>query len=136
MTGRPLVEQADQGADQPGLALAALAEQDHVVAGEQGPLDLGEHGLVEADDAGQGGLAGGQPGQQVVADLGLDARGARGRWRAARRGCGSEAGCSPDDRTSGCAPAHGVPSVSAPGEIALGLSGGAGSCAGRTGGGG
>ena len=51
---RPLVEQADEGADQPGLALAALAEQHEVVAGQQRALDLGQHGVVEADDAGEG----------------------------------------------------------------------------------
>ena len=34
---RPLVEQPDQGAQQPGLALAALAQQDHVVAGQDAP---------------------------------------------------------------------------------------------------
>ena len=55
--GTPLVEQADQGAHQPGLALAALAEQHQVVAGQQGGLQLGQHGVVEADDAGEGGLA-------------------------------------------------------------------------------
>ena len=69
---RPLVEQPDQRADQPGLALAALAEQDEVVAGEQGPLDLGQHRVVEAEDAGEGGLAGGQARQQVGAHLDLD----------------------------------------------------------------
>ena len=69
---RPLVEQAGEGADQPGLALAALAEQDEVVAGEQRALEVGQDGVVEADDAGETGLAGAQPGEQVVADLGLD----------------------------------------------------------------
>ena len=60
---RPLVEQPDQGADQPGLALAALAEQHQVVAGEQGPLELGQDGVVEADDAGEAVLAGGAAGR-------------------------------------------------------------------------
>ena len=69
---RPLVEQADQGADQAGLALAALAEQDEVVTGDERPLDLGEHGVLEADHAGQAGLAPAEPGQQVAAQLGLD----------------------------------------------------------------
>ena len=45
---RPLVEQPDEGADQAGLALAALAEQDEVVAGDDRPLDLGQHGVLEA----------------------------------------------------------------------------------------
>ena len=38
---RPLVEEADQRAQQPGLALAALAEEYDVVPGEQRPLELG-----------------------------------------------------------------------------------------------
>src|SRR3954468_18520988 len=69
---RPLVQQADQGPDQPGLALAPLAEQHEVVAGDERPLDLGDDGVLEPDDARQGGFAGGQAGQQVGADLGLD----------------------------------------------------------------
>jgi hypothetical protein len=65
--GCPLVEQRDQRADQAGLALAALAEQDHVMAGQHGPLDLGQHGVVVADDAGKTGCTGGEQGQQVLA---------------------------------------------------------------------
>ena len=69
ITGRPLVEQADQRAQQPGLALAALAEQHHVVAGDQRPLELRDDGVVEAVQAGPGVLTGAQLRQQVVADL-------------------------------------------------------------------
>jgi hypothetical protein len=69
----PLVEQAGERADEPRLALAALAEQHQIVPGEQGTLDLGCHGLVEADDAGQRRLARREAGDQVAADLGLDA---------------------------------------------------------------
>ena len=47
----PLVEQADEGAQQAGLALAALAEQHDVVAGEQGALELRDDGVLEAVDA-------------------------------------------------------------------------------------
>ncbi len=54
----PLVEQAEQRADQPGLALTAFAEQDEVVSGEQRALDLGDDGVVEADDAREGRLTG------------------------------------------------------------------------------
>ena len=69
---RPLVEQPADGADQPGLALAALAEQDDVVPGEQRPLDVRQHGLVEADDAGKPVLPGAHPREQVLSDLLLD----------------------------------------------------------------
>ena len=37
---QPLVEQADERADHAGLRLAPLAEEDHVVAGEEGVLEL------------------------------------------------------------------------------------------------
>ena len=47
----PLVEQARERAHEAGLALAALAEQDEVVSGEQRRLELGQHGLLEADHA-------------------------------------------------------------------------------------
>lgn len=49
---RPLVEQADQGAQDARLALAAFAEHHDVVAGEERPLELGNDGRLEADDAG------------------------------------------------------------------------------------
>jgi hypothetical protein len=86
----PLVEQAGQRADQPGLALAPLAEQHQVVTGEQRPLDLRQHRVVEAEDAGEGGLPGGEPGEQVVAHLGLDrlVHVAAGAQLAERRGGG------------------------------------------------
>ena len=64
---RPLVEQPDQGPQQPGLALAALAEQHDVVAGEQGPLDLRDDGVVEAVQARPRVLAGREHREQVVA---------------------------------------------------------------------
>ena len=61
----PLVEQPDQGADQPGLTLPALAEQDDVVPRDQGALEVGQYGLAESDDAGERILAGSHHGQQV-----------------------------------------------------------------------
>ena len=70
---RPLVEQAGQRAQQPRLALAAFAEQHDVVAGDQRALQLREHGVLEAEDAGPRVAALGQRGQQVLPDFGLDA---------------------------------------------------------------
>ncbi len=66
---RPLVEQADQRAQQPGLALAALAEEDDVVAGQHRPLQLRDHRVVEAVQPRPRVLARPQLGQQVGADL-------------------------------------------------------------------
>ena len=72
ITGVHSSSRSTSDADQPGLALAALAEQHHVVAGQERPLDLGQHGVVVADDAREPGCAGAHPGEQVVAQLLLD----------------------------------------------------------------
>ena len=50
--GEPLVEQADQGTDDTGLGLAALAEEYEVVSGQDRVLELGHHGLFETEDTG------------------------------------------------------------------------------------
>ena len=55
----PLVEQAGERADDAGLRLAALAEEDHVVAGEQGVLELRHDGVLVAEHALEQRLAGG-----------------------------------------------------------------------------
>ena len=65
----PLVEQTDQRAQQPGLALAALAEEDEVVARQQSPLELRDHGVLKAVQPRPRVLAGPQLGQQVLAHL-------------------------------------------------------------------
>ena len=67
--GQPLVEQTDQRSDDPGLGLAPLAEQDDVVAGQDGVLQLGEDGVLEAQHPGHQGLAGGDAGRGVAPDL-------------------------------------------------------------------
>ena len=56
-TGNGVVEQVDQGADEPGLGLAAQAEQDEVVLGQDRVDELRNHGVVVADDAGEEPLA-------------------------------------------------------------------------------
>ena len=66
----PLVQQPDQGAQQPGLALPALSEQYDVVAGDQRPLELRDHGVLEPVQAGPGVASLRKSGQEVVADLG------------------------------------------------------------------
>ena len=68
----PLVEQAGQGADHAGLRLAPLAEEDHVMAGQEGVLQLREDGLLVAEHAVEQRLAGGDAGNRVGADLLLD----------------------------------------------------------------
>ena len=47
----PLVEQLGERADHAGLRLAALAEEDHVVAGDERVLELRQHGVLVADHA-------------------------------------------------------------------------------------
>ena len=64
-----LVEQVGEQSDEPRLGLSALAEKDHVMAGEHAVFDFGQHALVVADDAGQDALARAQPFEQVAAHL-------------------------------------------------------------------
>ena len=63
------VEQRRQRADDARLRLAALAEEHHVMAGEDGVLDLRDDRVVEADDAGQDALAAASLRQQVAPHL-------------------------------------------------------------------
>ena len=51
--GRLFVEQVDQAARDARLGLAALAEEDDVLPGEDGVLDLRDDRLFVADDAGE-----------------------------------------------------------------------------------
>ena len=69
---RPLVEQLDQGADDAGLGLPPLAEEDHVVAGQKGVLQLGKDGVLVAEQPGHDRLAGGHAGHGVGPHLLLD----------------------------------------------------------------
>ena len=48
-----VVEEADERPHQPALGLALFAEEEHVVPGEQGDVDLGDDGVLVADDAGK-----------------------------------------------------------------------------------
>ena len=49
--GSHVVEQADEQPRHPGLGLAALAEEDEVLAGEDRVLDRRDDRLLVADDA-------------------------------------------------------------------------------------
>jgi hypothetical protein len=66
---RPLIEQPGERADQARLALAALAQQDHIVTGDDGPLQVRQNRLAEADDPGERVLARAHAGQQVPPDF-------------------------------------------------------------------
>src|SRR3972149_3866795 len=60
--GPRLVEEPDEQPRHARLGLAALAEEDDVLAGEERVLDLGDDGLLVADDPGKERLApGGGP---------------------------------------------------------------------------
>jgi hypothetical protein len=65
--GAPLVEQASYRPHQPGLALSALAEQHQIVTSKNRTLQLGKHGEIEADDAGECRSPGPKALQQIVA---------------------------------------------------------------------
>ena len=51
------------------LGLAALAEEDHVVAGDERVLELGQDGVLVAEDALDDGLAVGDAAEHVASDL-------------------------------------------------------------------
>ncbi len=51
------VEELDEGPQEPGLGLSAKAEQDEIVPGQDGVDDLGEDGVLVADDAREEGRA-------------------------------------------------------------------------------
>ena len=67
--GRPFVQEPGQGAQEPRLALPALAEQDHVMPGDQGTLKLGKHGPTEAVQSWPWILTGRERGEQVSTDF-------------------------------------------------------------------
>ena len=83
---RPLVEQPDEAAQQAGLALPALAEEDDVVAGEQGALELRDDGLAEAVEPGpRVACPRARAASRLCADLGAHGPGLVARMPAARR---------------------------------------------------
>ena len=71
-TGNGLVEQVHELPEHPRLGLAAQAQEEHVVPGEDGVLDLGDDGLFVAEDVGKKRLAGPELGDQVAPHLVLD----------------------------------------------------------------
>ena len=81
----PLVEEIDEGADDAGLGLPPLAQEDDVVPGQQGVLQLGEDGVVVAEDAGDQRSAGRDAPGGVGADLVLDGAGLPARLSGAGR---------------------------------------------------
>ena len=78
-----LVEEAHERPHEPALGLALLAEEEQVVPGEDGDRDLGDDGVVVADDAGKERLVGLERGEEVVAEFVLDGL----RLPAASRSC-------------------------------------------------
>ena len=66
----PLVQQFGEAPDEPCLSLPALAEEDHVVPGQQGVLQLGKHRVVIPDDVGEQRLANPDAGYRVATKFG------------------------------------------------------------------
>ena len=67
--GRLLVEEVHEASDDARLGLPALAEEDDVLAGEDGVLHLRHDRVIEAHDAGEERGALPHAGHQVLADL-------------------------------------------------------------------
>ena len=94
----PLVEQVDERADDPGLRLAPLAQQDDVVPGQDGVLELGDDRVLEAEHPVDQRLAGGDPARRRCGGAPLrpgptpSRRPGGPRASAAGRGAGREGG--------------------------------------------
>ncbi len=83
---QPRIEQADEEPRHPRLGLAALAQEDEVVARQDRVLDRRDDRILVADDAGEDLSACREPGQEIGAQLVLDgarppARGFQGAQR-------------------------------------------------------
>jgi hypothetical protein len=70
--GEMLVEEPHEQPHQPALRLPLLTKEEHVMAGEHGDVDLGDHGVVVADDAGEEFLAAAQKPREVRLQFILD----------------------------------------------------------------
>jgi len=96
------VEEPHELPHQPALGLPLLAEEEHVVPGDQGDVDLGNHRVVVADDSGKEFVAILQHAEEVAADLLLDTAALpAARPQVRERGRQSLAGhttCLPCDR--------------------------------------
>ena len=90
----PLVEQADERADDARLRLAALAEEDHVVAGEQRVRQLRKHGVVVADHAFDERTFLGEGAYRVRTNLFLDGTRLPTAGAQVSEGCGTAHGAS------------------------------------------
>ena len=66
--GQRLVEEARERPEDAALGLASQAEKDEVVARQHRVDDLGDDGVVVADDARKECLAGAQPRHEVLPD--------------------------------------------------------------------
>ena len=83
--GDLLVEEAHEAAENPRFRLAAEAQEDEIVPGEQGVHQAGDDGGVVADDAGKQLLTGAEHADQIVAHLVLDGlRPVAGRFQLAQ----------------------------------------------------
>ena len=70
--GNRLVQKVDQAAHQPAFGLPLLAQEQHVVLGQERQVDLGDDRVFVPDDAGEQLFARGQFTQQVIVDFALD----------------------------------------------------------------
>ena len=83
------IQEAGEQAHESALGLALLAEEEHVVPGENRVDDLGDHRIVVADDAGEEIVAALQGRDQILTDLGFDGARTPSRGAELGDGCGS-----------------------------------------------
>ena len=112
-----LIEQVDQAPRQSGLGLAALAEQDDVLPGQDRVFDLRNDCPVVANDAREELIAPSQPGNEVLAHLFTDRAGSVSGFTELAKGRGPGGPVSLDGSdvahrcgSSLCCPSRRVPS--------------------------
>ncbi len=112
-----LIEQVDQAPRQPGLGLAALAEQDDVLPGQDRVFDLRNDSPVVADDAREELITPAQAGNEVFAHLFPDRAGSVSGFTELAKGRGPGGPVSLDGGdvahrcgSSLCCPSRRVPS--------------------------
>ncbi len=90
--GNPLVEELDEATHEPALGLPLLTQKQQIVPGENAVDDLGNHGVLVAEDSGKERAMLLEGSDEVVLQFGFDASAAPARFTELGQGGGSGLG--------------------------------------------
>ena len=82
------IEEVNEASHEAAFGLTLFAEHEDIVFGEQGEADVGDDGVVVADDAGEEGLMMGEFFEEVIVELLLDGFGFPAGLFELAKGCG------------------------------------------------